>query len=356
MFFNRHKVLFITLFIAGFILATYLVTNFVIFLYSPASFNKQELIVDVPEGSNFRTVTKVLFEDGLISDQKKFRVLGRIMRAGSKIKAGELRFYKDMNPMQVLDTLINGKPVTYSFTVPEGFNIYQVADLLVEKKIIKKAKDFLEASSDKVLLIELGINGKDTEGYLFPDTYTVTKVRDVKNLLRIMNKKFKEIFTSEFDKRAKEIGFSPREVIILASIIEKETGAKEERKIVSSVFHNRLKKRMPLQSDPTTIYGIWDHYRGNLTKEDLLQYTPYNTYKVFGLPAGPICNPGKDSLVAALYPDTTPYFYFVSKNDGTHSFSEDYGAHKKAVNKLQKDPSARAGKSWRDLNKKGRSN
>ena len=109
---------------------------------------------------------------------------------------------------------------------------------------------------------------------------------------------------------------------------------------------------MPLQSYPTTIYGIWDRYKGNLTKDDLRQYSPYNTYKIYGLPAGPICNPGKDSIIAALYPDSTPYFFFVSKNDGTHTFSEDYGAHRKAVNKLQKDDSARQGKSWRDLNKR----
>lgn len=354
MFITRHKILLVTLLLAFFIIATYLVANFVIFLYSPASFNNQELIVEIPEGSNFRTVTRLLYDDGLVKDQKKFRILGRIMRADSKIKAGELRFYKNMTPMQVLDNLINGKPVTYSFTVPEGFNLYQIADLLVEKRIIKNAKDFVAASSDKVLLIELGIKAKNAEGYLFPDTYTVNRVKDVRSLVRIMNKKFNETFTPELAKRAKEIGFSEKEVITLASVIEKETGAKEERKTVSSVFHNRLKKGMPLQSDPTTIYGIWDRYKGNLTKDDLRQYTPYNTYKVFGLPAGPICNPGKDSIVAALYPDNTPYLFFVSKNDGTHTFSEDYGTHRSAVNKLQKDDSARQGKSWRDLNKRSK--
>jgi UPF0755 protein len=320
MFFTRHKMLIITLFAAFSIFAIYSVADFVIFLYSPASFNRQELVVDVPEGSNFRAVTKLMYDNGLIKDQKRFRILARVMRADSKIKAGELRFYKDMNPMQVLDNLINGKPVAYSFTVPEGFNMYQIADLLVEKKIIKNNKEFINAASDKVLLIELGIKAKNAEGFLFPDTYTVNKVKDVKSLVRVMNKKFNEMFTPDLVKKAKEMGFSPKETITLASIIEKETGAKEERKIVSSVFHNRLNKRMPLQSDPTTIYGIWDRYNGNISKEDLQQYTPYNTYKLYGLPVGPICNPGKDSIVAALYPDSTPYFYFVSKNDGTHTF------------------------------------
>ena len=351
-FFDRHKMLLITLFIAAFITATYLTVTFVIFLYSPASFSRQELVVEIPNGATFRSVAKLLSDKELIKDKKKFVILGRIMGAGSKIKAGELRFYKNMNPMQVLDNLINGVPVTYGFTVPEGYNIYQIADVLVEKKLIKTPKEFISAAHDKVLLIELGIKANSAEGFLFPDTYSVNKVKDAKTLVRVMNKKFKEIFTKDLSKKAHEMGFSDKEIITLASVIEKETGATEERKIVSSVFHNRLKKGMPLQSDPTTIYGIWTTYKGNLTKEDLQRYTPYNTYKIYGLPAGPIANPGKDSIMAALYPDKTPYLFFVSKNDGTHTFSETYGDHRKAVGKFQKDSSAREGKSWRDLNKK----
>jgi UPF0755 protein len=347
--------LIITLLITAFVAATYLAVSFVIFLYSPASFSRQELIVDIPEGANFRKVTKLLYDDGLIKNERKFRILGRIMKADSKIKAGELRFYKNMNSMQVLDTLIHGIPVGYTFTVPEGFNMYQIADMLASKKIIKDPKDFLTAARDKVLLIQLGIKGNSAEGYLFPNTYTVNKVRDVRTLVKLMNKDFNEVFTKDLSKRAHEIGLSDREAITLASIIEKETGAKEERKLVSSVFHNRLKKGMPLQSDPTTIYGMWDRYTGKITKEDLQQYTPYNTYKIHGLPPGPIANPGRDSIIAALYPEQTPYLYFVSRNDGTHTFSENYGDHRKAVNKLQKDPKAREGKSWRDLNKKGHS-
>ncbi len=355
MFLYKYKMLSITVLIAVFITAVYLIGSFVVFLYSPASFSRQELIVEIPEGSNFRKVTKLLYEDGLVRNEIKFRVLGRIMRADSKIKAGELRFTKNMNAMQVLDTLINGVPVAYSFTVPEGFNMYQIADMLTSNKIIKRPKDFLDAAHDKVLLIELGIKANSAEGYLFPDTYSVNRVKDAKMLVRMMHKKFSETFTKELSKRAHEIGLSDKEAITLASIIEKETGAKDERKLVSSVFHNRLNKGMPLQSDPTTIYGIWDRYTGSLNRDDLQQYTPYNTYKIHGLPPGPIANPGKDSIIAALYPEKTPYLFFVSRNDGTHSFSENYGDHKKAVNKLQKDPLAREGKSWRDLNKKGHS-
>ncbi len=167
-----------------------------------------------------------------------------------------------------------------------------------------------------------------------------------------MNKKYKEVFTQQLIEKSHEIGLTEHEVITLASIVEKETGAVEERKKVASVFFNRLKKGMRLQSDPTTIYGMWETYKGNLSKDDLQKYTPYNTYKVFGIPVGPIASPGKDSIMAVLYPEKTDYFFFVSKNDGTHVFTADYGNHQKAVNKFQKDSKSREGKSWRDLSKK----
>ena len=141
-----------------------------------------------------------------------------------------------------------------------------------------------------------------------------------------------------------------KQVVTLASMIEKETGATQERVIISSVFHNRLNKKMRLQSDPTTIYGIWERYSGNLHKSDLLSPTEFNTYTVPALPAGPISNPHPESIRAALYPAETDYIFFVSKNDGTHVFSHTYAEHNQWVKKLQLDPSAREGKSWRDLN------
>ena len=144
------------------------------------------------------------------------------------------------------------------------------------------------------------------------------------------------------------MGLTEHELVTLASVIEKETGHAPERKIISSVFHNRLKKKMRLQSDPTTIYGLWENFDGNLTRSCLQTYTPYNTYKIFGLPKGPIASPGTDAILAALYPAKTKYLFFVSRNDGTHIFSEDYKGHKSAVEKIQKDPVARRGKSWRD--------
>jgi UPF0755 protein len=171
-------------------------------------------------------------------------------------------------------------------------------------------------------------------------------------MIRQMTRHFLSFWGKEQELRAKELGMTRHQVITLASIIEKETGAPEERPLISSVFHNRLKKRMKLQSDPTTIYGMWERYRGKIHKSDLYVKNEYNTYFVTALPAGPIGNPGKEAIRAALYPSESPFFYFVSHNDGTHEFSRTFQEHNRAVQKFQVDPKAREGKSWRDRLKK----
>jgi UPF0755 protein len=352
MFAYRYKNIITTLAVIGFLVVSYIAISFALFLYAPASLSRDEVVVDVPSGTTFRSVTHILHEAGLLKSERKFLVLAKLRNAGSRIKSGELKFYKNMNPMEVLDNLLHGVPVTYTFTVPEGFNTYQMAQMFEEKGLIKHAADFVSATRDKQFLKELGVKADSLEGYLFPETYTVEKVKDVKSLIKLMYKKYRETFTPQMVEKAHELGFSEHEIVTMASIIEKETGAVDERRTVASVFYNRLKKGMRLQSDPTTIYGMWDNYRGNITRDDLQRYTPYNTYKVFGLPAGPIASPGKASIMAALYPNKTNYLFFVSRNDGTHVFTEDYGKHQKAVGKFQKNHSAREGKSWRDLSKR----
>jgi UPF0755 protein len=174
------------------------------------------------------------------------------------------------------------------------------------------------------------------EGYLFPDTYHLFREMDPEEVIHMMVNQFKKVFGPDLANRASELGISESEAVILASIIEKETPLPEEKALVSSVFHNRLKKKIPLQSDPTVIYGI-KNFNGNLTKEDLMRHTPYNTYLVPGLPPTPICNPGRDSLLAAVHPAPVPYLYFVSKNDGSHFFSSDIEEHNRAVLKYQKN-------------------
>jgi UPF0755 protein len=352
MIFHKQKRILVLSFILSLLILGYFFLSFLVFVYSPASNNNDEVIIDIQRGQTLKSTISVLYDEELIKDKKKFLILSKIRRAGTRIKSGELKFYKNMTPLGVLDTLINGKPVSYSFTIPEGYNIYQIADILVDKKIIKNSSEFIEAAKNKNLISELGLNVDSMEGYLFPETYTVEKVRDPKSLIKMMYAHYKRIMEPKLIKKAHEIGFTEHELLTLASIIEKETGYGPEREIISSVFHNRLKKGMRLQSDPTTIYGLWENFDGNLTRSCLQTYTPYNTYKIFGLPKGPIASPGRESILAVLYPAKTNYLFFVSRNDGTHVFSEDYKAHKRAVEKFQKNPGARKGKSWRDIHSK----
>ena len=352
MFRYRYKGVALFSFFLVAIVVMYYLTSFVIFIYTPASRSNDFLVIDIPQGRSFRYVTSLLYGHKLLKDKTRFLILGKLRGAGTKVQSGELQFRRNMTPAQILDNLMYGVPVSYSFVVPEGSNIYQIGDMLVQKELIQDAQMFIEAAKNRMLIEELGVKAKSMEGYLFPDTYNVRKIKDVKDVIRMMHKKYKEIVTKDIVQRAHKMGMSEHELITLASIIEKETGAPQERKLISSVFHNRLKKGMPLQSDPTTIYGLWQIYDGNLNREKLLKYTPYNTYKIHGLPVGPICNPGKEAIMAAIYPDSSNYFFFVSKNDGTHTFTEQYGDHLKAVSKFQKDPNQRKGKSWRDLNKR----
>jgi UPF0755 protein len=241
-----------------------------------------------------------------------------------------------MLPLEVLDALVKGQVKHHLVTFPEGYTLFQVAQLLEDLTIVDK-KSFLQKASSPALINALSLSqlaGPTFEGYLFPDTYHLFRQMDPEEIIRMMVLQFKKVFGPDLANRASELGISEREVVILASIIEKETPIAEEKPLISAVFHNRLKKKIPLQSDPTVIYGI-KNFNGKLTKEDLLRPTPYNTYLLVGLPPTPICNPGKESLLAAVNPAPVPYLYFVSRNDGSHFFSSDIEDHNRAVWKYQ---------------------
>ncbi|MBI3543981.1 MAG: endolytic transglycosylase MltG, partial [Deltaproteobacteria bacterium] len=272
-----------------------------------------------------------------------------------RFKAGDYRFTNKMLPSEVMAIIMSGVSYGMQLPIPEGFNMAQIAEALDKVKPGSRER-FLELCADRKFIATLELSPGGTapatlEGYLFPETYLVGRKTPEEEVIRQMVRKFKGVFTPELRARAKEIGLSEHETITLASIIEKETGAPDERPLISSVFHNRLKKHMKLQTDPTVIYGI-RNYNGNITRKDLETPTPYNTYFIPGLPPGPIASPGKDAIVAALYPKESPYLFFVSHNDGTHEFTSTYDDHRKAVTKFQLDPKAREGKSWRDLSKR----
>jgi len=309
------------------------------FLFVPFSKTASPKVIFIKKGTYLRKVSEVLEQEGIIRNRYFFVFLTTILGKKSSIKAGEYEFHTPMPPLDVLSTLTKGQVKHHLVTIPEGFTLSQIAQLLENLNLVDK-KGFLQKTCSPALIGELGLSqlaGSTLEGYLFPDTYHFLREMDPEDVIRMMVHRFRKVFESDFGQGASELGISEREVVILASIIEKETSLSEEKPLISAVFHNRLKKKIPLQSDPTVIYGI-RNFNGNLTKEDLLRPTPYNTYLLAGLPPAPICNPGRESLLAAAHPAPVPYLYFVSKNDGSHYFSSDIEEHNRAVWKYQKYP------------------
>jgi UPF0755 protein len=266
---------------------------------------------------------------------------------------GEYAIRKNAVPPEIMAIITSGKSIEYAITVQEGFNIFEIGDLLERQGMIKK-QEFMALAQDPAFIKELlGEVHPSLEGYLFPETYKITKFTGAKGLIRMMVERFKE----NYAKLAISSGWSltRHQTVTLASIIEKETGAPEERAIISSVFWNRLKKKMRLQTDPTVIYGVWQKngvWAGNIRRDDLLSPSKYNTYLNEGLPYGPISNPGLEALKATIAPAQTEFLFFVSRNNGTHIFSKEYSQHQKAVGQFQLDRKAREGKSWRDLKKR----
>jgi UPF0755 protein len=250
-----------------------------------------------------------------------------------------------MNLIETVDHLMTAAPSADQVTIPEGKNLYEIAKILEENKITN-ANDFIAAAKNPNLAAKLAIKADTLEGYLYPDSYRFSQNTPATIIVETMVGNFKKQTQSLSLTMA---NLDPHQLITLASIVEKETGAKQERPAIAGVFHNRLKKKMRLQSDPTTIYGIWENYKGNIRKSDLLEFTPYNTYKIPALPVGPICNPGIEAIRATLVPEQHRFLYFVSKNDGTHIFSETYQEHNNAVEYWQKNRNNREGRSWRNL-------
>jgi len=309
------------------------------FLFVPFSKTASTKVIFIKKGTHLRKVSEVLEQEGIIKNRHFFVFLTTILGKKSRIKAGEYEFHTPMLPLDVLSVLAKGQVKRHLVTIPEGFTLFQIAQLLENLNLVEK-KGFLQKTSSPAFINALGLSqlaGPTLEGYLFPDTYHLLKEMDPEEVIQMMVHQFRKVFGPDFAHWASESAISEREVVILASIIEKETSLSEEKPLISAVFHNRLRKKIPLQSDPTVIYGI-KNFNGNLTKEDLMRPTPYNTYLLAGLPPTPICNPGRDSLLAAVRPAPVSYLYFVSKNDGSHYFSSDIEEHNRAVWKYQKYP------------------
>jgi UPF0755 protein len=300
-------------------------------------------IVVISEGATFLQAAALLEREELIRSRSAFVRIGKSQEAHRKIQPGEYEFNGAMPPADILAKLLAGRVLLHTVTIPEGYTITQIADV-IDGQAITSREEFLRLASDKSFIKTLGISAETVEGYLFPDTYRFARTTPAKEVIRTMVDQLGRVMTEEWQARAKEMNLTVHQVLTLASVIEKETGSGDERPQISSVFHNRLRKRIPLQSDPTVIYGL-PNFDGNLHKKDLSHPSPYNTYRWSGLPPGPIASPGADSIQAALYPVTSKYLYFVSRNDGTHHFSATLGEHNRAVEKYQKRPFRRKSRS-----------
>jgi UPF0755 protein len=311
------------------------------------------LVFEVSRNQNGRELSRRLQEAGIIPSAELFYWYGRITGAWSRVKTGEYELSPASDAQALFEILASGQSIQRPVTIPEGSNIHEIGEQLEARGLASRER-FVALCRDPAFIGRTepeAAGAGSLEGYLHPETYFFTKATTAEEIARLMAEKARSIWGERERARAAELGLTRHEVLTLASMVEKETGAAHERPMISSVFHNRLKKRMRLQSDPTTIYGIWERFAGNLTKADLATRTPYNTYAMAGLPTGPIANPGKEAIQAALFPAESEYLFFVSHNDGTHEFTRTYAEHLQAVRRFQLDPSARAGKSWRDLRK-----
>ena len=331
---KKRRIFFLIAGLIIFGLPAYFCSDIYLFANNPADLSApQQVIFKISPGQNFNKITDNLFSKKLITSPTKFKLIARLKKSDRKLIAGEYELSRDMTPLEIMKQLTDGSVRLHRLAIPEGFNIRQIAEN-VEAAGFSEKQSFIRAATDEKFVRGMDISASTLEGFLFPDTYYFSKDVSPQQIIAAMVARFHKAFLPEWKARAKEIGFSVNEIITLASIIEKETGLAVERPIISSVFHNRLKRKMRLATDPTVIYGI-KNFNGNITKKDLNTYTPYNTYMIAGLPPGPIANPGSKSIKAALYPAKTNYLYFVAKRNKTHYFSSTLTEHNQAVRKYQ---------------------
>ncbi len=302
--------------------------------FTPFAGFDNPVTIHIKKGSSVSGIARMLQRNKIISSYYYFRIYYRIFFSKASFKTGEYRFDRPMTMKEVIEKLYQGKVVLHKITIKEGMIIKEVAAYLGKYHNIN-AQDFINHAGSPHLIQALDSKAPDLEGYLFPDTYMVHKGITAEEMVELTVAKFKEHFTHSMKWRADELNLSVREIVTLASLIEKETSAREERFLISSVFHNRLRIGMPMGCDPTIIYALKrdNLYKGKLGWAELKYDSPYNTRLHRGLPPGPICSPGYASIEAALYPENTKYLYFVAKDSRSHYFSENLGEHNRAVKK-----------------------
>jgi len=307
---------------------------------TPLSFNQPEAVLEVPQGSAFSTVVARIEDKGWVSSGLWLKLFARATAYRGQIKAGEYRITQDMTQRMLLELLRSGQVMKHHFTIIEGWTLARILQQLSDTPALQHELDNLTEKEILTLVDEELTSG---EGYFFPDTYQHTRGATDLSLLLQSYKRMRRILEQEWSNPGRNQFYdSPHEVLVMASIIEKETAREEDRARISAVFLRRLEKNMRLQSDPTVIYGMGETFVGNLSRRDLNKATAFNTYLNKGLPPTPICSPGLASIKAALYPAGTSSLYFVSRGDGSSEFSDTLAEHNRAVQKYQLKPGTRA--------------
>ena len=294
--------------------------------------------VSVEKGESFRSVARQLRAAGVVRSATALLIYGAWSGSARRIQAGDYEFKGGERIPEVMRHLVNGDFISIVVTIPEGLTVHQIAERLALTGLICQP-DFEHAAHDGPLVTALGLQPLGAEGYLFPATYKFSPRASVREVLSAMLMRFFEVLTPQAEERRFQLGLTPRELVTMASIVEKEAKVPGERKLIASVFYNRLRLGMPLQSDPTAEYS----FEGESQSAAAAVRVPstFNTYAFAGLPPGPIANPGQRSIEAALYPAKSDYLYFVARDDGTHVFSKSYQEHQKAIAILRKTV-------WRD--------
>lgn len=320
-----------------FLLATVLLTvliHFYISLFVPRTREVAWKEVEVTEGMSFKAIAGKLKREGIIRYRGYFELIGRLQGISRKVRVGYYGVGSHMSMWKVLDAFRQGRVIEYEVVIPEGYNLFQIGWTLSHTPLLDDPNRFIDLVTNKEFAASLGVEAGSLEGYLFPDTYYLPKGITLPDIAKRMVQRYRAVYTRDYQQRATEIGLTEHQVLTLASIVEKEAKVASERKLVSAVYHNRLKKGMKLQADPTAVYGK----RAWITKvsaEDLKRKTPYNTYLHKGLPPGPIANPGQGAILAALYPEQVGYLFFVAQGDGSHHFSNEFSEHEKAINRYR---------------------
>lgn len=314
---------------AGYITAWLLFFWVLDLILLPASFSGREGNIFIKSKTGVREIAQQLYQEGYIGSPLSFLVTVELKGLRTKLKAGEYQLKSSLSLMSIIQKMEQGQVVRHRVTVPEGYNYREITALLTEKGLGIKER-YQQLFNDRQLLKAYNLEGETLEGYLFPDTYELTRSLSEEEILRKMLTRMQEVLNRDFGSQLKNSRMTLHQVLTLASLVEKETSVPAERPLIAQVFFNRLRTKTPLECDPTVIYAL-ERFNGRLSRRDLQTNSPYNTYRHPGLPPGPVANPGKAAIEAVLNPTPSKFFYFVAKGDGTHHFSTTKAEHQRAV-------------------------